>query len=189
MVALGIGNPKSKPNLGLWQLLEGDDGGGDGHHHPLRGASLLVDVVQGGASGHGGQESCEDEQVHLCPAGDLTHTQTLSFSLCNVVCWIEDRRTEITNQKDNHKTRRCTFALLVISPTPKLSLSLSVMWSAGYDRRTEITNQQDNYKTSRCILALLVISPQHPQSLSLCNQTILWSPGVSAKKGWKSLFS
>merc|ERR1719458_1799189 len=62
-----LGNPKSKPNLGLRQLLQRDHGGGDGHHHPLGGA--------------GGQESSEGEQVHLHPVDDVTTHQSLSFSL------------------------------------------------------------------------------------------------------------
>ena len=76
-----LGNPKSKPNLGLRQLLQRDHGGGDGHHHPLGGAGLLVDVVQGGTGGDGGQESGEGEQVHLHPVDDVTTHQSLSFSL------------------------------------------------------------------------------------------------------------
>ena len=76
-----LGNPKSKPNLGLRQLLQRDHRGGDGHHHPLRGARRLVNVVQGGTGGDGGQESGEGEQVHLHPADDVTTHQSLSFSL------------------------------------------------------------------------------------------------------------
>ena len=80
MVAL-IGNPETEPNLGLWQLLQRDHCGGDGHHHPLRGARLLVDVVEGGAGSHGGEESCKGEQMHPYLGGDLTHTHDLSLVL------------------------------------------------------------------------------------------------------------
>ena len=81
VVSLWIGDPKPEPNLGLGQFLQRDHRGGDGHHHPLRGARRLVNVVQGGDRGRGGEESGKGEQVHPCVGGDLT-LYTHGLSLC-----------------------------------------------------------------------------------------------------------
>ena len=86
-----LGDAKAKPDLGLRKLFQGDHRGGHWHHHlkctevkkrklhdifhhPFRGASFLVDIVQGGARHGGGHESRQDEHVHLLAQ---------SLNLCN----------------------------------------------------------------------------------------------------------